>query len=73
MQTCEKGRLQQISKSDESTLAFVFYMKADRTKLRTFESALYGGWFICVQENTKVEMEPLDKMKEELFFFIIQK
>ncbi|XP_078800431.1 uncharacterized protein LOC144990948 isoform X1 [Oryzias latipes] len=73
IETCEKGRLQQISKSDESTLAFVFYMKADRTKLRTFESALYGGWFICVQENTKVGMEPLDKMKEELFFFIIQK
>ncbi|RVE74335.1 hypothetical protein OJAV_G00021040 [Oryzias javanicus] len=73
IETSEKNRLQQISKSDDSALAFVFYMIADRTKQRKFESALYEGWFICVQENTKAEVEPLNDMKEELFLFIIQK
>ncbi|XP_024151550.1 interleukin-1 family member A isoform X1 [Oryzias melastigma] len=73
IETYEKSSLRQISKSDDNALAFVFYMKADRTKLRKFESALYEGWFICVQESTKAEVEPLNDMREEMFLFIIQK
>nr|XP_046247835.1 interleukin-1 family member A [Scatophagus argus] len=74
VQTCEKQRLKQISKCDESTLSFVFYMKADRTKQRTFESALHGGWFIQIVDSDLVEMGTIDEgTKEQSFLFVIQK
>ncbi|KAM7405920.1 hypothetical protein PAMP_000333 [Pampus punctatissimus] len=74
-QTCEKQRLQQISKSDMNTLSFVFYMKGDRTKQLTFESALHRGWFIHIVNTTdSVEMKTLDAQQEDpSFLFIIQK
>ncbi|XP_041838645.1 interleukin-1 family member A [Melanotaenia boesemani] len=74
VETCEMQRLRQISKSDESTLAFVFYMKADRTKQRKFESALHQGWFMSIVNPDLVEMETLDGGREDpSFLFIIQK
>lgn len=74
LQTCEKQRLKQISKSDESTLSFVFYMKADHSKQRKFESALHRGWFIRMVDTDLVEMGTVDGGKEdEQFLFIIQK
>lgn len=71
LQTCEKQRLKQISKSDESALSFVFYMKADRSKQRTFESALHAGWFIQITEEESVDVGTMDGGKEEESFFII--
>lgn len=56
VETCEKQRLKQISKSDESTLSFLFYMTGDRTKQLKFESALYSGWFIHIVNTDSVEM-----------------
>ncbi|XP_041792685.1 uncharacterized protein LOC121606433 [Chelmon rostratus] len=74
VETCEKQRLKQISKSDESTLSYVFYMKSDRSKQRKFESALHLGWFIQIVNRDFVEMGTLDGGREEQsFFFIIQK
>uniref|UniRef100_A0A8C4I0X5 Interleukin-1 beta n=2 Tax=Dicentrarchus labrax TaxID=13489 RepID=A0A8C4I0X5_DICLA len=73
VETCEKQRLKQISKSDESTLSFVFYMKADRSKQRRFESAVHLGWFIHIANTDLVEMGTLEGRTEEHFLFIIQK
>ncbi|XP_045889618.1 uncharacterized protein LOC123959545 [Micropterus dolomieu] len=74
VETCEKQRLKQISKSDESTLSFLFYMTGDRTKQLKFESALYSGWFIHIVNTDSVEMGCLDGGKEDdSFLFIIQK
>ncbi|CAG5858380.1 unnamed protein product [Menidia menidia] len=74
VETCEKKRLRQISRSDDNTLAFVFYMKADRTKQRRFESALHKGWFICMVSTDSVEMEKLDGGREDpSFLFVIKK
>ncbi|XP_068171048.1 uncharacterized protein [Antennarius striatus] len=73
VQTCEKQRLQQISKSDESTLAFVFYMKSDPSKKRMFESAVNPGWFIHVVNTDSVDMACLNEETEESLLFIIQK
>ncbi|KAM4592839.1 uncharacterized protein PAE49_003815 isoform 2-T2 [Odontesthes bonariensis] len=74
VETCEKQRLKQISKNDDNTLAYVFYMKADRTKQRRFESALHSGWFICIVNPDLVEMEKLDGGREDpSFLFVIQK
>nr|AEJ36292.1 IL-1Ra protein [Tetraodon nigroviridis] len=71
---CDKRRLRQISKSDESALSFVFYMKADLSKQRTFESALHPGWFIRVEESDQVGMAHLEREEEEYsFLFVIQK
>ncbi|XP_038139189.1 interleukin-1 family member A [Cyprinodon tularosa] len=73
-ETCEKEKLRQISKSDECTFSFVFYMKADRTKQRTFESALYKGWFIHIANTDLVEMAETDGERgESSFLFVIQK
>lgn len=72
-QTCTKQSLQNISKRDPSTLAFLFYMKSDRTKHLKFESALHPGWFIQVLSTNLVDVAPLDPETEELsFLFIIQ-
>uniref|UniRef100_A0A3P8U7V2 Interleukin-1 beta n=1 Tax=Amphiprion percula TaxID=161767 RepID=A0A3P8U7V2_AMPPE len=75
VETCEQQRLRQISKSDESTLSFVFYMKSDKTKQRKFESVLHHGWFIHIVTETEcVEMATLDgRVEEHSFLFIIQK
>lgn len=75
VEECEHQRLRQISKSDESTLAFVFYMKTDKTKQRKFESVLHHGWFIhIVTQSDSVEMATLDGHREDhSFLFVIQK
>uniref|UniRef100_A0A8C9X2H3 Interleukin-1 beta n=2 Tax=Sander lucioperca TaxID=283035 RepID=A0A8C9X2H3_SANLU len=74
VETCEKQRLKTISMSDESTLSFVFYMKADRTSRRKFESALHGGWFIQIDNHFEsVDMATLDGgAGDESFLFLIQ-
>ncbi|XP_044048382.1 interleukin-1 family member A [Siniperca chuatsi] len=74
VETCEKQRLKQISKSDDSTLSFVFYMKGDQSKQLKFESALHLGWFIQIVNTDLVNMGSLDGGKEDYsFLFIIQK
>ncbi|XP_028257889.1 uncharacterized protein LOC114433494 [Parambassis ranga] len=74
LETCEKQRLKQIYMTDESTLSFVFYMKADRTKQRRFESALHRGWFIHVVNPDGVEVATIDGHEElSSFLFIIKK
>ncbi|KAM4744609.1 uncharacterized protein FYW61_000627 [Anableps anableps] len=74
IETCEKQKLRQISKNDECTFSFVFYMKADRTKQRKFESALYKGWFIHLDNTDLVEMAETDGERgDSSFLFIIQK
>ncbi|XP_012729831.2 interleukin-1 family member A [Fundulus heteroclitus] len=73
-ETCEKEKLMQISKKDECTFSFVFYMKADRTKQRKFESALYKGWFIHLASTDLVEMAETDGERgDSSFLFVIQK
>uniref|UniRef100_A0A3B5KSA4 Interleukin-1 beta n=1 Tax=Xiphophorus couchianus TaxID=32473 RepID=A0A3B5KSA4_9TELE len=74
VETCEKQRLRQISKNDDCTFSFVFYMMADRTKQRKFESALHNGWFIHVANTDLVEMAETDGERgDSSFLFIIQK
>ncbi|XP_039867689.1 interleukin-1 family member A [Simochromis diagramma] len=74
VETCERQRLKQISKSDESTLSFVFYMKGDSARRRRFESALYSGWFINVCNTDTVGVATLDgHTVDQSFLFIIQK
>ncbi|XP_054900791.1 uncharacterized protein LOC129369429 isoform X2 [Poeciliopsis prolifica] len=73
-ETCEKQRLRQISKNDECTFSFVFYMMSDRTKQRKFESALHKGWFIHIANSDLVEMAETDgESGDSSFLFIIQK
>ncbi|XP_032358762.1 uncharacterized protein il1fma [Etheostoma spectabile] len=74
VETCDKQRLKIISLSDESTLSFVFYMKADRSRRRKFESAVHGGWFIQIDNHFEsVDMATLDGgTGEESFLFLIQ-
>ncbi|XP_034535407.1 interleukin-1 family member A isoform X2 [Notolabrus celidotus] len=70
---CEKQRLKHISKSDESTLSFVFFMKPDSPHQK-FESALHRGWFIQIVNSQSVAMAQRDGGSEDhLFLFIIQK
>ncbi|KAF7212353.1 interleukin-1 family member A [Nothobranchius furzeri] len=73
LETCEKQKLMQISKRDEGTYSFVFYMKSDRTKQRKFESALFKGWFIHIVNTDMVEMGETDRGGDSSFLFIIQK
>ncbi|CAJ1049467.1 uncharacterized protein LOC109987033 [Xyrichtys novacula] len=73
VEPCEKQRLKQISKNDEGTLSFVFFMKSNSSHLK-FESALHRGWFIQVINTQSVGMATLDGGSEEhSFYFIIQK
>ncbi|XP_037339655.2 uncharacterized protein LOC119225998 [Pungitius pungitius] len=75
VETCEKQKLKKICKSDEIALSFVFYMKTDGTKERTFESALHADWFIKIDTSfaNSVGMANLDGRKgDESFFFVIQ-
>ncbi|KAF7656051.1 hypothetical protein LDENG_00046820 [Lucifuga dentata] len=74
VETCEKQRLMQISKSDEYALSFVFYMKTHGTKQRKFESALHLGWFIHIvntDTDTEVGITTLERHAEEVAFVII--
>ncbi|XP_041661281.1 uncharacterized protein LOC121521237 isoform X2 [Cheilinus undulatus] len=72
-ETYEKQRLKQISRSDENTLSFVFFMKSDST-YRKFESALHQGWFIQIVNSQSVTMARRDgESEDQSFFFIIQK
>lgn len=72
VEMCEKQKLEKISKSDPCTLAYVFYMKSERTRNTTFESALHTGWFIQIVSDTeKVEMVKTDGPREDKFFHII--
>ncbi|XP_030271237.1 uncharacterized protein LOC115580750 [Sparus aurata] len=74
VETCEKQSLMQISKSDANALSYVFYMKADRSKQRKFESALHLGWFIQIVNTDFVEMGTRDPAEgERAFLFIIKK
>ncbi|XP_026194612.1 uncharacterized protein LOC113147655 [Anabas testudineus] len=76
VETCEKQRLKQITKTDERALSFVFYMKSDRSKTTRFESALYSGWFIqIVSVNTEfqVKIDTVDQQSDPSFLFVIQK
>ncbi|XP_029947382.1 uncharacterized protein LOC115388394 [Salarias fasciatus] len=74
VEVCEKQKLKQISKSDESALSYVFYMKGDRSGHRTFESALHKGWFIHVVNTDRVEVRRSDTdIEERSFLVIIQK
>ncbi|XP_074475596.1 uncharacterized protein LOC141758272 isoform X1 [Sebastes fasciatus] len=75
VETCDKKSLKKISKTDESTLSYVFYMKTQGSTPRTFESALHGGWFIQIDDTAihRVGVANLDgTMGDEPFFFIIQ-
>ncbi|XP_042343960.1 interleukin-1 family member A [Plectropomus leopardus] len=72
VETCEKQRLKKISKSDESTLSFVFFMKGSQQQQK-FESALHGGWFIQIDNAHSVKMAGLEGgAGDEAFLFIIQ-
>ncbi|KAM9861435.1 uncharacterized protein ACBR49_006426 [Aulostomus maculatus] len=71
VETYEKQKLREISNNDDSTLSFLFYMKANRSKQRMFESALHSGWFI--QIDNSVEMAQPDGPHESYqFLFIIE-
>ncbi|KAI9518961.1 hypothetical protein NQZ68_033444, partial [Dissostichus eleginoides] len=73
VEMCEKKKLKKISMNDENTLSFLFYMRADHTRQRRFESALHGGWFIQINTTNSVEMATMDGgMEEEQFLFVIQ-
>ncbi|KAJ0056554.1 hypothetical protein NL108_010380 [Boleophthalmus pectinirostris] len=69
VETCEKQKLRSISKNDHEALAFVFYMKSERTRGTTFESALHVGWFI---ETTEVNTPRMAK-EGERFIIVIEK
>ncbi|XP_029987070.1 uncharacterized protein LOC115417202 [Sphaeramia orbicularis] len=71
VEVCEKQKLQKISKSDEGTLSFVFYMKGDRTDDRTFESALHLGWFIQIVNTDSVEVTEKERPEEDNHFRVI--
>lgn len=47
-------------------------MKADRSKQRRFESALYSGWFMQIAHSELVEMAEPSKEWDSSFLFIIQ-
>uniref|UniRef100_A0A8C6USV2 Interleukin-1 beta n=1 Tax=Neogobius melanostomus TaxID=47308 RepID=A0A8C6USV2_9GOBI len=70
VERCDKQILRSISRSDQHALAFVFYMKSERTRITTFESALYSGWLIQVSD-CGVEMVKTAGPQEENFFYII--
>ncbi|KAM4630493.1 uncharacterized protein ACJ7VT_000192 [Polymixia lowei] len=74
VETCEKQKLKKISRKDEGTLSFVFYMKATRDRKRKFESALCHGWFIHILDTETAAVGAMDKHGDDpSFFFIIQK
>ncbi|XP_056134357.1 uncharacterized protein LOC130111257 [Lampris incognitus] len=74
VETCEKERLKQISRSDQLALSFLFYMKASRDRQRQFESALCPTWFIHVVNTDTLQMANQEVQgKDPSFFFVIRK
>ncbi|XP_072321394.1 uncharacterized protein [Eucyclogobius newberryi] len=72
VETCEKQKLKNIALSDQNALAYVFYMKSERTGNITFESARHPGWFIQSSDPNSVEMKPEGQQEEAFFHIIIQ-
>ncbi|XP_062384036.1 uncharacterized protein LOC134071374 [Sardina pilchardus] len=64
----EKSKLKSISKEDHESLAFVFYMKAQRSRERIFESAHCEGFFIH-SKNKGLTASNMDL--DDTFYFII--
>uniref|UniRef100_A0A4W5PDP2 Interleukin-1 n=1 Tax=Hucho hucho TaxID=62062 RepID=A0A4W5PDP2_9TELE len=74
VEACDKHRLKSIRKDDEEIQAFVFYMKAEMSKQRRFESAYCQGWFIHTSNETKVHLgKPQGMTGDQSFFFVIHK
>ncbi|XP_045554259.1 uncharacterized protein [Salmo salar] len=74
VEACDKHRLKSIRKDDEEIQAFVFYMKAEMSKQRRFESAYCQGWFIRTSNETKVDLgKPQGMTGDQSFFFVIHK
>ncbi|XP_033842803.1 interleukin-1 family member A [Periophthalmus magnuspinnatus] len=75
VEICEKQKLKNISRRDRQALAFVFYMKSERTGETTFESALHTGWFIQNSDVNSVEMATMeiDERQKRQFIIIIKK
>ncbi|CAL8350951.1 unnamed protein product [Merluccius merluccius] len=72
---CDKQQLKQICKKDDSALAFLFYMKGNKSGQRRFESVLCPGWFIHTldqdeDQDVKMGHQPADM--DPSFYFIIQ-
>ncbi|XP_019742564.1 uncharacterized protein LOC109526012 isoform X2 [Hippocampus comes] len=76
VEAVDKKMMKSISMNDETKLCFVFYMKSDSTKQRTFESALYRGWYMQIASSAStdsVEMAKSDGHQgPQSFLFIIQ-
>ncbi|XP_034050484.1 interleukin-1 family member A [Thalassophryne amazonica] len=70
-ETYEKQKLKEISKTDKEVLSFLFYMRSDRSNQRTFESALYLGWFIKIVNSDIVESGAIGEQQEDAFFHVI--
>ncbi|XP_055786224.1 uncharacterized protein LOC129859966 isoform X3 [Salvelinus fontinalis] len=74
VEACDQHRLKSIRKDDEEIQAFVFYMKAEMSKQRRFESAYCQGWFIHTPNETKVVLgKPQGMTGDQSFFFVIHK
>ncbi|KAM9397284.1 uncharacterized protein ACWYII_032624 isoform 4-T4 [Salvelinus alpinus] len=74
VEACDQHRLKSIRKDDEEIQAFVFYMKAEMSKQRRFESAYCQGWFIHTSNETKVDLgKPQGLTGDQSFFFVIHK
>ncbi|KAL1021765.1 hypothetical protein UPYG_G00017690 [Umbra pygmaea] len=68
---CDKQRLKSIKKDDEEILPFVFYMKAESSKTRRFESAVNQGWFIHTANEIELGVAVPQATGDQSFFFII--
>ncbi|XP_010884778.2 uncharacterized protein LOC105019922 [Esox lucius] len=73
VEACDKNKLKSIKKDDMDVLPFVFYMKAEGSKTRQFESAVCQGWFIHTSDQFKVVLEKPQTTADKSFFFIIHK
>ncbi|XP_063067974.1 interleukin-1 family member A [Engraulis encrasicolus] len=65
----EKSKLKCIQKTDDQSLAFVFYMTSGMDNARVFESANCEGWFIHAKDK-RCTMSCAQK--DDSFFFIIR-
>ncbi|XP_031414740.1 uncharacterized protein cltrn [Clupea harengus] len=66
----EKSKLKCISKEDDESFPFVFYMKEEQSKERIFESAHCENWFIHSTEN-RLMLKP-QKQLDDSFYFLIR-
>lgn len=73
-QPYDKNKLKCISKADNESLAFVFYMQGRQDGVRIFESAHCEGWFIHTTERflTTTQQEREKKPLDDSFYFIIR-